>query len=106
MDERKRARHPVPGTAFSRTRNTLIEGLGRVLDPHTSLASWVCECVRRHCLERLELTIAEYEQVRRHPLRFVVAPDEEHVDASAEHVVLTTDRYWVVEKRGDEARGG
>jgi hypothetical protein len=60
--------------------------------------SWTCECAGLDCLERIELTAAEYERIRRHPARFAVAPADHHVFHDVERVVETHERYWVVEK--------
>jgi hypothetical protein len=46
----------------------------------------------------------EYEAVRVHPLRFLVYPDEAHVEPQAERIVEQHGRYWVVEKIGEAGR--
>jgi hypothetical protein len=67
-------------------------------------ADWYCECASLDCSEPVQLTIAEYEAVRKHPRRFVIAPDERHVGPEAERVVVQkSDRYWIVEKVGEAA---
>ncbi len=63
-------------------------------------ADWVCECAREECAVPVQLTVREYETVRANPVRFLVAPSEEHVSSDVERVVTRDDRYWVVEKRG------
>jgi hypothetical protein len=63
-------------------------------------ADWVCECAREECVVPVQLTVQEYEAVRADPIRFLVAPDEEHVSPDVEQVVSRHERYWVVEKRG------
>lgn len=63
-----------------------------------SAVDFVCECQDKGCTERLALTIREYEAIREHGDRFVVAPAPEHVDTRIEHVVDMSSRYWVVEK--------
>jgi len=57
-----------------------------------------CECGRGGCTTMLELTPAEYERVRAHPRRFVLAPG--HEDPSVEDVVERHAGYVLVEKRG------
>ena len=59
---------------------------------------FVCECSHEGCSESVELTLEEYAHVRASDWRFVVAPG--HVTPEHEHVVLKTDRYWLVEKDG------
>ena len=57
-----------------------------------------CECARLGCNQLIELSIAEYEQIRRHARRFFVVPG--HEAPEAETVVETRPGYSVVEKRG------
>lgn len=59
-----------------------------------------CECARLGCNELLELTTGDYERVRQHPRRFIVAAG--HQVPGAEMVVETQAGYVIVEKR-DEA---
>ena len=55
-----------------------------------------CECGNRDCRARLQLTVAEYEELRRDGRRFAVV--HEHVVPEAERVVERRPRYTVVEK--------
>ncbi len=57
-----------------------------------------CECARSGCAELLDLSQEQYEAVRAHPRRFVVAAG--HEDAGVEDVVERRPRHVVVEKRG------
>jgi hypothetical protein len=63
------------------------------------LVSFRCECARLGCNELIELTVGEYEQVRAHPRRFVLALG--HELPATETVVETGDGYVVVEKLDD-----
>jgi hypothetical protein len=65
-----------------------------------SMPAWVCECTNEHCLEAVNLAVAEYEAVRADGTHFLVAPSAEHVVAGVERVVERQERYWVVEKVG------
>jgi hypothetical protein len=58
----------------------------------------VCECADEDCAQRLTLRHGEYESVRAHDTRFVVAVG--HVDSKIEDVVMRTDRFEIVAKRG------
>jgi hypothetical protein len=64
-----------------------------------SLVSFVCECSREGCFERVELTLEEYAAVRTTPRRFFVVPG--HEDTNYERVVDDAGRYLVVEKIGE-----
>jgi hypothetical protein len=60
-----------------------------------------CECGLLTCTERVSMTADEYEHVRGLPTTFVVAPGHELPDV--EQVVVTSERYRVVEKEGEAA---
>lgn len=62
---------------------------------------FVCECGDLECLERIELTRAQYEAVRSDPRRFVVLPG--HEDLEVARVVEKHDRHLVVEKLDEAA---
>ena len=59
-------------------------------------ASFRCECARLGCNALVELTIGEYEQVRAHPRRFLVATGHQLPDV--ETVGDERSGYLVVEK--------
>ena len=55
----------------------------------------ICECGNPDCTQRIELTSAEYEHVRAHASRFVVALN--HENPETESIVEQNDRFAVVE---------
>ena len=63
-----------------------------------SSATFVCECLREECDERVALTLEDYEQLRSNPNRFFVLHG--HAYAEIEDVVETRDEYLVVKKLG------
>jgi hypothetical protein len=65
------------------------------------LLDFLCECSRQECLEKLQMTVAEYEGVRSAPTDFVVAPG--HQDSEVERVLSESDRFTVVRKEGRAA---
>jgi hypothetical protein len=70
-------------------------------DPTTAYEEFLCECGDQLCVERVKLTVREYESVRDDATQFVVRPG--HSVARIERVVLENDRYAVVIKLGDAA---
>ncbi len=68
------------------------------------LSGWICECAADGCVRRVDMTLAEYDEIREDGARFFVAPGDEHVWADVERVVRRNDRFWVVEKSGDARR--
>jgi hypothetical protein len=55
----------------------------------------VCECGNSECVQQIELTRAEYEDVRAHASRFIVALN--HENPETESIVEQNGRYAVVE---------
>ena len=55
-----------------------------------------CECARLGCSRLIELRTRDYERIRAHPRRFLIAPG--HDVPGAEVIVETHDNYVVVEK--------
>jgi hypothetical protein len=62
-----------------------------------------CECANIGCNLLIELTVNEYERVRAHARRFVVAAG--HEVPEAEDIVERHPGYVVVEKRGQAGVG-
>jgi hypothetical protein len=61
----------------------------------------ICECAEPRCTELLQLTAAEYEEVRADPRWFINAPGH-HVNAQGwARVVEDRDRYVIAEKIGE-----
>jgi len=61
-----------------------------------------CECGRLDCQEHVAMTADEYNAVRSKPTTFLVVPG--HALTDVETVVETTERFEVVEKKGEAAR--
>lgn len=71
---------------------------GRWPGEEDAISGFRCECASLGCTQMLPLSFREYEQVRQHPRRFIVAPGHERLDAEA--VVETRTSYLVVQKIG------
>jgi hypothetical protein len=67
-------------------------------DP-SGVLTFVCECGRLGCNKLIQLTRAEYEDIRENPRRFAILAG--HEIPEAEEIVERHDRYLVVEKAGD-----
>lgn len=65
---------------------------------HGQRTAYRCECARLDCKRTVELTPAEYEQVRAHPQQFLVLPGHERPEV--ETVIEATPTYVVVAKGG------
>ncbi len=87
------------------------EDVFRELNERIEAGTWVvsaeqriaftCECAALGCNVLVELTVAEYESVRAHARRFLLAPG--HELPAIETVVHRGEGYVVVEKEGDAA---
>ena len=73
------------------------EGMEAGQDP-SGMMTFVCECGRLGCNKLIQLTRAEYEEVRSDPRRFAIL--DGHEIPEAEEVVERHGRYIVVEKGG------
>jgi hypothetical protein len=59
-------------------------------------AEFVCECADPTCVDRVEVPLEVYEEVRSEPTTFILATG--HEETSIEKVVETRRRFQVVEK--------
>lgn len=80
---------------FRRVNEAIARGLWPGEDQRR--VSFRCECARLDCNTPVPVTRVEYEHVRAHPRRFLLAPG--HEIPAAERVIETHRRYVVVEKR-------
>jgi hypothetical protein len=103
MTEGDQAVRAAENQSLFRTVNERIAELNRTFDMLTPYGSWACECAQLSCIQRVDMTLAEYTAMRADPIRFAVAPADEHVIPDVEQVVERTDRYWIVEKTGAAA---
>jgi hypothetical protein len=92
-----RERRVVKNETLFRLVNERIEDVSSLV-PDSDLLEFLCECGEQSCLERIELTRAEYEGVRRAPDRFAIKPGHAHHDF--ERVLEGHERYDVIEKTG------
>ena len=83
--------------------NERIKDVNDSFSAVTETGEWICECANDTCVERIEMSVNEYEAVRADGARFFVAPGDEHVWPEAEKVTDRNDRYWIVEKFGQAA---
>ena len=97
MDERER--RLAQNEALFREVNERVNSLATDWSVAASY-EYVCECSNPDCTFQVALTQSEYEAVRADPRQFFVLPD--HYVPEIENLVKETERYWIVEKVGDE----
>jgi hypothetical protein len=84
--------------ALFRSVNEEIEKLGLAAgsQPEERQIGFVCECSNGSCIETVQLTVPEYEEVRSGSRWFAILPG--HLNPEIEHVVQTHPHYLIVEK--------
>jgi 5-bromo-4-chloroindolyl phosphate hydrolysis protein len=87
--------------ALFREVNERIERVSQKLQVATESFKILCECGDTSCTDQLEVSLPEYERIRRDPTLFFVRPGHEQaeVDDAIEH----TENYDVVRKKPGEA---
>ena len=66
-------------------------------EPPSNRLDIVCECALRMCERTIDITMAEYQDVRSDPRQFAIVP--EHFIGDIERIVYENDRFAVVAKR-------
>ena len=94
MDERDRK--IGLNEALFRQINERSEQLNQAFATVTDRMQLVCECGDRACIEQINLSRAEYEELRSDPTQFAVVPG--HAAAGVEVTVKQVDGYAVVRK--------
>jgi hypothetical protein len=100
MDER--TRRIGENEAIFREVNERVRETSATFSVETGDAQFICECGMTSCMERITMTLTEYEQVRADPTTFAIVRGHDIPDVEA--VVHETDRFAVVRKHaGDPA---
>jgi hypothetical protein len=101
MDDLQKARL-AQNEDFFRELNERINESAESHGPDSHRYEFFCECSDATCMERVLMTLAEYEHVRADPTRFAV--NKNHVVREIEHVVETVRDHMVIEKHGEAGR--
>jgi hypothetical protein len=79
--------------------NEKIEEINETFESMLERMDCVCECADDGCMERIEVSLKQYEEMRRVPTHFMVSPG--HVLPDVERVVRDEGQFVVVEKLGE-----
>ena len=82
-----------------RAINENIRELARRFGVAEESLAFVCECADETCVERVTLTLAQYDEMRVLPARFVVVPGHEATPL-VERVVFRSPNFVLVRKIG------
>jgi hypothetical protein len=100
MSEERLSRNEAIFREINERTRSLQERFGPE-DPSTRYEQFLCECGDQMCVERVNLTVPEYEFVRAESTQFVLRPG--HTIPRVERIVEENDRYVVVVKLGEAA---
>ena len=84
--------------ALFRRANERVEDVNKAFEPILGTADFFCECADVECMEKIRMTIPEYEALRQASTHFAIKPG--HADPKTEQVVEERTGYVVVEKIG------
>ena len=76
--------------------NERVRDSQETFEPERGDAEFVCECGSAGCVDRIRMTLAEYEELRSNPTHFAIRPGHEVPDV--EVIVRREDRYDIVRK--------
>jgi hypothetical protein len=93
----ERARRIGRNEALFREVNERIERVTQSLQVTSETISILCECGNESCAAQIEVTIPEYERIRKEPTFFFVCSGHEKPDV--EEVVEQQPNYDVVRKK-------
>lgn len=85
--------------ALFRRVNERVEEVNKAFESILEEADFFCECADVECIEKIRMSLPEYEAVREVSTRFMVKPG--HVLPDDERVVEERVGYLVVEKVGE-----
>ncbi len=98
MDERRR--RIGENEVVFREVNERIKGVSEGFSLVLENAEFVCECGLADCTERITMTLADYERIRKEPTWFAIVPGHEIDDV--ETVVERNPAFHVVRKEAGE----
>jgi hypothetical protein len=98
MSRRQGAERAARNEALFRRVNERVEDINRAFEPILGEADFFCECGDLECMEKLRMSLADYEALRQDPTHFAVKPG--HEDPGTERTVEARTGYLVVEKIG------
>lgn len=82
-----------------RSLNEKVNEINKSFQTVLEDADYICECAKNDCMDRIRLSLEEYDDIRRVPTHFFVK--RHHVFPEFERVVDERDGYVVVEKYGE-----
>jgi hypothetical protein len=92
-------RRAARNQSIFREVNERLEGIAENFKEVAETAPFSCECADLGCIQMIDLSLNEYEAIRKEPNRFFVLPG--HVYPEFERVVSENARYVLVAKHDE-----
>lgn len=95
MDSSRERRLVENEKLFRRANERLRERAERMIEPG-EFVPFLCECIDEKCMDRIDLTLEDYERVRSDDEHFVIVPGHPRLDR--EKIVEEEHRFLIVSK--------
>jgi hypothetical protein len=69
--------------SFFREVNERMRGLSESVEQVSGGADFLCECAEENCTDPIQITLDDYEEMRRVPTHFAVAAGMDHVSRTS-----------------------
>jgi hypothetical protein len=98
MIERDDADRAARNEALFRRVNERVEDINKAFEPILGETDFFCECADIDCMEKIRMSLKEYEALRQDSKHFAVKPG--HEDPRNERAIEERVGYVIVEKTG------
>ena len=98
MSQRDHADRAARNEALFRRVNERVEDINRAFEPILGETDFFCECADIECMDKIRMSLEDYEALRQESTHFAVKPG--HEDPATERAVEERVGYVIVEKIG------
>jgi hypothetical protein len=98
MSERAEADRAARNEALFRRVNERVEEVNQAFESILGDSDFFCECADIECMDKIRMSLADYEELRQVSTHFAVKPG--HDDPETERVVEQRSGYLIVQKVG------
>jgi hypothetical protein len=98
MSQRDDADRAARNEALFRRVNERVEDINKAFEPILGETDFFCECSDIECMEKIRMSLADYEALRQASRHFAVKPG--HEDPATERALEERVGYVIVEKIG------
>ena len=98
MSQRDHADRAARNEALFRRVNERVEDINRAFEPILGETDFFCECADIECMEKIRMSLSDYDALRQESTHFAVKPG--HEDPATERALEERVGYVIVEKIG------